>query len=76
MRQNGRKWTGFKWRLTLDAIVIVAAVFLAFFDKVPAVPMLIAGFADLTANYASYYTANVVQKNIISKNYHAELDKA
>ena len=72
-RTNGRKWTGFKWRVGIEVIVILSAVGLAFMSKEAAIPMLIAGLADLTANYASYYTANVTQKNIVSKNFQPDL---
>ena len=73
---TGRKWILVKWRLAIDAVVILGAIGVAFLTKTaqPAVAFMIAGFADLTANYATYFTSNVVQKNIISKNYRPELD--
>jgi len=73
---TGRKWILVKWRLAIDAVVILGALGVAFLTKAeqPAIAFMIAGFADLTANYATYFTSNVVQKNIISKNYVAELD--
>jgi len=77
-RRTNRKWVLVKWRLAIDAIVILGAIGLALKLKSdqPAIAMMIAGFADMTANYATYFTSNIVQKNIISKNYVAELDKS
>lgn len=65
---TSRKWQGFKWRLWVDAAVIGAAIALAFMKRDVALGFLIAGLADLTANYATYSAANVRQKNILNRN--------
>ena len=74
-RHTNRKWILVKWRLAIDAVVILGSIGLALMLKSdqPAIAMMIAGFADMTANYATYMTTNVVQKSIISKNYRPEL---
>ena len=74
-RHTNRKWVLVKWRLGLDFLVTGAAIGVAFYTKTeqPAIAMLIAAFADLTANYATYFSTNVIQKSIISKNYRPEL---
>ena len=72
---SGRKWTVTKWRFVVDVAIIAAAIGLAFKLKLsqPAVAFLVAGVADMTANLATYTTGNVIQKNIISKNYIPDL---
>ena len=75
MKSNGRKWFLVKMRLLIDTLVIGAAIWIALKTKneQPATTFLLAAFADLTANYATYFASNVVQKNIISKHYIKDL---
>jgi len=73
-RVNGRKWLMFKWRFAIDLIVLLAAVGMAFVKDTPAQAFAIAGFADMATNFATYFAANVLQKNVISKHYRPELD--
>ena len=77
-RHTNRKWVLVKWRLAIDAVVVLGAMGVAVLTEAeqPAIAFMIAGFADLTANYATFFTTNVIQKNIVSKNYVPELDKS
>ena len=72
---KNKKWRAVVWRIFLDTCVIGAGIGLAFMrpPRALALPFLIAGFADLTAGYATYFAANVTQKNIVSKHYRSEL---
>jgi len=74
-RRTNRKWVLVKWRLAIDAVVVLGAMGVAVLTEAeqPAIAFMIAGFADLTANYATYFTSNVIQKNIVSKHYRPEL---
>ena len=71
-----RKWKITCWRFVVDMLVIGGAVGMAFAMKLsqPAIAFMVAGFADLTANVATYTIGNVTTKAIISKHYVAELD--
>ncbi len=72
---KNRKWKLVKWRLAIEAIVILGSMGGALLTKntQPWVTFMIGGFVDLTASYATYFASNVVQKNIISKNYIKDL---
>ena len=76
MISKNRKWRAVVWRVFVDSCVVGAGIGLAFMRRDVALPVLIAGLADLTACYATYFAANVTQKNIVSKHYVAELDKS
>ncbi len=75
MISKNRKWKAVVWRIALDTCVVGAGIGLAFMTPTRdiALPFVIAGFADLTANYATYFASNVVQKGIIAKHYIPEL---
>ena len=76
MISKNRKWRAVVWRMFLETCVIGTGIALAFMRRDLALPFLIAGFADLTANYATYFAANVTQKNIVSAHYIKELHEA
>ena len=72
---KNRKWRAVVWRLFVDSCVIGAGIGLAFMRRDAAIPVLVAGLGDFTLCYATYFAANVTQKNIVSKYYKKELDK-
>ena len=73
MISKNRKWKAVVWRVFVDTCVIGAGIGLAFMRRDAALPVLIAGLADFTACYATYFASNVVQKSIVSKNYIPDL---
>ncbi len=75
MISKNRKWRAVVWRVFVDSCVVGAGIALAFMRRDVALPVLVAGLADFSLCYATYFVANVTQKNIISAHYIKELDK-
>ena len=75
MISKNRKWKAVVYRIFVDTCVVGAGIGLAFMrpSRDLALPFVIAGLADLSLCYATYFVSNVVQKNIVSKNFISEL---
>jgi len=64
----------FRFRLFfIDMPLIYGAILGLFFSEQDIGVILGVVLAELTANFATYFTANVAQKRVISENYVAEL---
>ena len=71
MISKNRKWRAVVYRIFVDTCVVGAGIGLAFMipTRAMALPFVIAGLADLTACYATYFVSNVMQKSIVSNNF-------
>jgi len=69
-----RKWRAFVVAFTVSIAVVIAGVVALFVGKQGAGTLITAGFSAMAGAMGFYFTANLMQKSIISKNYKVELD--
>lgn len=70
-----RKWTLAIWGMLLGTMIIVASIYGWFNKASGAAGILGQGIGIIVLVFGGYATANVAQKNVISKNYKPELDE-
>jgi len=72
---KNRKWKLAVWGYILGTVISLTGLVLVCCERAGGLAVIIQGLSIITLIFGGYSTANIMQKNVVSKNYQSELDE-